>query len=75
MGGDPLALGAWLGRSIDLTSCLFMAAYPVTVAQFQAFIDAGGYTERWGALWSSIGGGVFRNETSLLTRQARFACL
>ena len=44
MGGDPLALGAWPGRLIDLTGSLFMAAYPVTVAQFQAFIDAGGYT-------------------------------
>jgi hypothetical protein len=55
MGGDSLALGAWPGRLIEMTSSLFMAAYPVTVAQFQAFIDAGGYTERWGSLWSSIG--------------------
>jgi formylglycine-generating enzyme required for sulfatase activity len=55
MGGDPLALNAWPGQLIDLTSSFFMAAYPVTVAQFQAFIDAGGYTEALGSLWSSIG--------------------
>ena len=36
------------GRLIDLTSSLVMAAYPVTVAQFEAFIDAGGYTRTLG---------------------------
>jgi formylglycine-generating enzyme required for sulfatase activity len=35
----------------------------VTVAQFQAFIDAGGYTERWGSLWSTIGWSWKRRNT------------
>jgi formylglycine-generating enzyme required for sulfatase activity len=55
MGGDSLALGAWPGRMVDQAVDICVAAYPVTVAQFQAFIDAGGYTERSRSLWSMIG--------------------
>ena len=55
MGGDPLALGAWPGRQVDLQGDVWMAAYPVTVRQYQVFIDAGGYTERFSDCWPAIG--------------------
>jgi formylglycine-generating enzyme required for sulfatase activity len=55
MGGDPLALGAWHGRSVDVSTDMYMAAYPVTNAQFTVFVGAGGYTERWRSVWSSVG--------------------
>ena len=55
MGGDLHALGAWTGRSINLPSEFWMAAYPVTVAQYQAFVDDAGYSGRWRACWTSAG--------------------
>ncbi len=55
MGGDPLALGAWTGRHIDLDGDRWLAAYPVTVRQYQAFIDAGGYTEALSDCWPWVG--------------------
>ena len=42
MGGDPLALGAWPGRQVDLQSDVWMAAYPVTVCQYRRL-----YRRRW----------------------------
>ncbi len=55
MGGDPLALGAWSGRRIELASDVWLTAYPVTVIQFQCFIDAGGYTQALRSCWSNNG--------------------
>jgi formylglycine-generating enzyme required for sulfatase activity len=55
MGGDPLALGAWSGRSVQLETDYWTGAYPVTVAQYQTFIDDGGYSEDWRSCWTSIG--------------------
>jgi formylglycine-generating enzyme required for sulfatase activity len=55
MGGDPLALRAWAGRSIDLSSDYWTAAYPVTIAQYQAFIDDGGYSAQWRMCWTDAG--------------------
>jgi formylglycine-generating enzyme required for sulfatase activity len=55
MGGDPLALGAWAGRSVLVPADFWAAAVPVTVDQFQAFVDDGGYSERWQACWTRIG--------------------
>ena len=36
MGGDPLALGALPGRPVDLDANIYMTAYPMTIAQFEA---------------------------------------
>jgi formylglycine-generating enzyme required for sulfatase activity len=55
MGGDPLALGAWPGRSIALASDYWISAYPVTVAQYEGFIHDGGYSERRRACWTREG--------------------
>ena len=55
MGGDPFAFGAWPGRQVDLGDDCWLAAYLVTVRQYQAFIDSGGYTERFRDRWPSIG--------------------
>src|SRR6266446_10410017 len=55
MGGDPLALGAWPGRSIAVTSDYWTAAYAVTVAQYAGFMHDGGYSERWRTCWTSAG--------------------
>jgi formylglycine-generating enzyme required for sulfatase activity len=55
MGGDRLAMGAWPGRSIDLAADYWMAAYPTTVAHYRAFVEDGGYTERWRACWTKEG--------------------
>jgi len=55
MGGDPLALGAWAGRILTMTADFWSAAYPVTVAQYQAFVDDGGYSDRRHACWTRIG--------------------
>jgi len=49
MGGDPQALGAWPGRSIAMPSDYWTAAYPLTVAQYAAFIREGGHAEAWDA--------------------------
>jgi formylglycine-generating enzyme required for sulfatase activity len=57
LGGDPLALYPWAGRRVDLPHPWWMAAYPVTVDQYQAFIDADGYTDRWRHCWTAIGWG------------------
>jgi formylglycine-generating enzyme required for sulfatase activity len=51
MGGDRLALGAWQGCSITLPSDYWTSAYPVTVAQYQAF----GVSSHWDAGRSRIG--------------------
>jgi len=55
MGGDPLALGAWPGRQVEIPLDFWTSAYPVTVFQFQAFIDDGGYSERWQCCWTTVG--------------------
>ena len=55
MGGDPLALGAWPGRSITLSADYWTAAYPVTVAQYRCFIDDGGYSDARRACWTRVG--------------------
>jgi formylglycine-generating enzyme required for sulfatase activity len=55
MGGDPLALYPWPGRTIAIPTDYWMAAYPVTVAQFGAFVEDDGYGERWRSCWTRFG--------------------
>lgn len=43
MGGDPDAYNAWDGMTIDLPYDFWMARYPVTCAQYAAFMADGGY--------------------------------
>lgn len=53
MGGDPDAWNAWEGAEFDLPYSFWMAKYPVTVAQYEPFVAAGGYAEqRW---WTEAG--------------------
>jgi formylglycine-generating enzyme required for sulfatase activity len=51
MGGDPLALGAWPGRSITLQADCWTSAYQVTIDQYQAF----GRSRHWNADRARIG--------------------
>jgi len=53
MGGDPEAWGAWEGAEFDLPYPFWIAKYPVTYAQYEPFVAAGGYTER--RYWTDAG--------------------
>ncbi len=53
MGGDPDAWGAWAGAEFDLAYPFWIAKYPVTYAQYEAFMAAGGYRER--RYWTDAG--------------------
>ncbi len=39
----------------DLDACFMISKYPVTVAQFQAFVSDGGYSEAWKQCWTDEG--------------------
>ena len=47
-----------------LLSSYQISRYPVTHAQYQVFIDAGGYTEKWKACWTEDGWAWKEAETS-----------
>ncbi|MBN1203094.1 MAG: SUMF1/EgtB/PvdO family nonheme iron enzyme [Anaerolineae bacterium] len=53
MGGDPDARNAWDGAEFDLPYPFWMAQYPVTVAQYEPFVTAGGYGNP--AYWTDAG--------------------
>lgn len=53
MGGDPDAWGAWKGGEFKLDYPFWIARYPVTYAQYTAFVEAGGYRER--RYWTEAG--------------------
>ena len=53
MGGDPKAWNNWEGAEFDLLYPFWIAKYPVTYAQYAAFVAAGGYQER--AYWTEAG--------------------
>lgn len=53
MGGDPDAWRAWKGREFKLDYLFWIAKYPVTYAQYTAFVEAGGYRER--RYWTEAG--------------------
>lgn len=53
MGGDPKAWNDWQGAWITLAYDYWIARYPVTVAQYACFVDAGGYTDR--TCWTATG--------------------
>ncbi len=53
MGGDPDAWGAWAGAEFDLGYPFWIAKYPVTYAQYEAFVSAGGYEND--ACWTPDG--------------------
>ncbi len=53
MGGDPEAFNAWDGAEFDLPYPFWIAKYPVTYAQYEPFVAAGGYTER--RYWTDAG--------------------
>jgi len=53
MGGDPEAWNDWDGAEFDLPYPFWIAKYPVTYAQYAAFVAAGGYQER--AYWTDAG--------------------
>ena len=73
MGGDP---GAW-GSSKEPFECtrigraFFLSKFPVTVAQYQAFVDRGGYGEPTldaaKPLWWTEAGWAWRNGKSATT--------
>lgn len=51
---DREALRAETPQRIELPA-FEIARFPVTNAQYQAFVDDGGYTERWRACWTDAG--------------------
>ncbi|NDJ78730.1 MAG: DUF4062 domain-containing protein, partial [Chloroflexi bacterium] len=53
MGGDSAAYNAWDGAEFNLKYDYWIAHYPVTYAQYAAFVAAGGYQER--AYWTDAG--------------------
>ncbi len=53
MGGDAQALYAWQGAEFDLPYAFWIARYPITYAQFEPFVAAGGYEEA--RYWTKIG--------------------
>jgi formylglycine-generating enzyme required for sulfatase activity len=53
MGGDPDAYNAWKGAEIDIPYTYWMAKYPVTVAQYDLFVNGDGYTND--AYWTQAG--------------------
>jgi formylglycine-generating enzyme required for sulfatase activity/GTPase SAR1 family protein len=53
MGGDPEAWNDWEGAEFDLPYPFWIAKYPVTYAQYAAFVAAGGYQQR--AYWTDAG--------------------
>jgi formylglycine-generating enzyme required for sulfatase activity/transcriptional regulator with XRE-family HTH domain len=56
MGGDPAAFNAWAGRWVELKYDYWVARYPVTYAQYEVFVAAGGYTaSRWRDCWTGAG--------------------
>ena len=53
LGGDPAAYDAWDGGEFRLDYLFWIAKYPVTYAQYAAFMAAGGYQER--RYWTEAG--------------------
>jgi formylglycine-generating enzyme required for sulfatase activity len=53
MGGDPDAYQAGEGDTLELEYPFWVACYPVTYAQYAAFIDAGGYHKQ--VYWTKAG--------------------
>ncbi len=53
MGGDPDGYRVWGGEQIELPYSYWIARYPVTYAQYAAFVAAGGYSER--TYWTTAG--------------------
>jgi len=50
---SPGDAGYWVETTTDYGDPLVVGAFPVTVAEFQAWVDAGGYADR--AVWSDEG--------------------
>jgi len=53
MGGDSKAYKAWDGAQVDLNYPFWIARYPVTYAQYAAFVAAGGYQDQ--TYWTQVG--------------------
>ncbi len=58
-------------RKIELPA-FRIARYPVTNAQYRAFLDDGGYTEKWKRAWSKEGWGWKEDRTRTTGLQQRF---
>ena len=53
MGGDPDAWNAWEGALINLDYDFWVSQYPVTYAQYEAFVKSDGYRNR--DYWTDAG--------------------
>lgn len=53
MGGDPEAYTPWDGAEISIDYDYWVAKFPVTYAQYEAFVSDGGYEQR--PFWSETG--------------------
>jgi formylglycine-generating enzyme required for sulfatase activity len=56
MGEDKL-------HEVEITEAYAIARYPVTNAQYQMFVDDGGYTESWRHCWTEAAGSGGKQET------------
>jgi formylglycine-generating enzyme required for sulfatase activity len=61
MGGDAEAFYAWEEAEFDLPYTFWIAKYPVTYAQYESFVAAGGYEEQ--RYWTRIGRQEKKNHT------------
>lgn len=53
MGGDPNAYNAWEGTQLKLDYPFWISRYPVTYAQYEAFVRSNGYHEH--LYWTRMG--------------------
>ncbi len=53
MGGDAKAANAWQGKEFILNYPFWIAKFPVTYAQYEPFVEVGGYKER--RYWTRAG--------------------
>jgi formylglycine-generating enzyme required for sulfatase activity len=53
MGGDSEALNEWEGAEFNLSYSFYIARYPITYTQYEAFVEAGGYQEQ--KYWTEVG--------------------
>lgn len=55
MGGDPKALNCGDSTRCILSYSYYISKYPITIQQYNSFIEDGGYSEEWKDCWTING--------------------